>query len=63
VMARSTLHVYSSAAGQAVLALIVVMWGWGLAWLARLSRLAGPARFFSGSLAANRMRAPELVEG
>ena len=63
VMARSTLDVYSTAAGQAVLALIVAMWGWGLAWLARLSRLAGPARFFSGQLAANRGYPVEVVEG
>ena len=60
VMARSTLHVYSTAAGQAVLALIVVMWGWGLAWLARLSRLAGPARFFSGQVASRDLRLAEL---
>ena len=60
VMARSTLHVYSTAAGQAVLALIVGMWGWGLAWLARLSRLAGPARFFSGQAATRDLRLAEL---
>ena len=48
VLARSTLNAYSTPAGQAVLALIVVMWGWGLAWLARLSRLSGPGRFFTG---------------
>ena len=34
-----------------------------LAWLARLSRLAGPARFFSGQLAANRLHPVEVVEG
>ena len=60
VMARSTLHVYSSSAGQAVLALIVVMWGWGLAWLARLSRLDGPARFFSGRGAVRDLGLGEL---
>lgn len=60
VMARSTLHVYSTSAGQAVLALIVVMWGWGLAWLARLSRLGGPARFFSGRGAVQDLRLGEL---
>ncbi len=63
LLARSTLGVYSSPGGQAVLALIVAMWGWGLAWLARLSRLEGPARFFSGQLAApRRLPGPELVE-
>ncbi len=60
VMARSTLEVYSTSAGQAVLALIVVMWGWGLAWLARLSRLDGPARFFSGQGAIRDLRPAEL---
>lgn len=60
VLARSTLHVYSTPAGQAVLALIVVMWGWGMAWLARLSRLAGPGRFFSGEQAARGARPVEV---
>ena len=62
LLARSTLEVYSSPGGQVVLGLIVALWGWGLAWLARLSRLDGPARFFSGELTATRrFPAPEVV--
>lgn len=63
LMSRATLDVYSTAAGQAVLGLIVVMWGWGLAWLARLSRLDGPSRFFAEPLAVTReLRPAELPQ-
>ncbi|MBW3613686.1 MAG: hypothetical protein KY439_00025 [Actinobacteria bacterium] len=47
LVARDLMAVYSTPAGQAVLTTIVVLWAIGLSWLARLSRLRQPARFFS----------------
>lgn len=55
VLNRAYLDAYSDPAGQGVLAAVTVMWGAGLWWLARLSRFAGPQRFFATS--------PEQVAG
>lgn len=51
VLSADLMRAYSTPAGQAVLAMIVALWTFGLAWLARLSRLRQPPRFFSARLA------------
>jgi Flp pilus assembly protein TadB len=45
----SFLHAYDTLAGQAVLAVVAVLYGTGMIWLARLTRFQRPARFLSMS--------------
>lgn len=51
VLSADLMRAYATPAGQAVLATIVVLWAIGLSWLASLSRLRQPPRFFSARLA------------
>jgi tight adherence protein B len=48
VMARQFLDVYDRAAGQLVLVGVVVLFGGGLSWIARLSRFDRPVRVLAG---------------
>jgi tight adherence protein B len=45
----SFLHAYDSLAGQAVLAVVSVLYGAGMIWLARLTRFQRPSRLLSVS--------------
>lgn len=44
---RRYLHVYDTASGQAVLALVVACWAVALRWLSRLGRFVAPERFLA----------------
>jgi Flp pilus assembly protein TadB len=45
----SFLHAYDTLAGQAVLAVVAILYGTGMIWLARLTRFQRPSRFLSVS--------------